>query len=314
MNFLKIPLEFYHIPVKIFVMVKDISAYTDEFIEYCKSLGRSKNTLVNYAVDLRQFESYLKNQGITDAAAIDKEAVRIFLSSIIGFGNAKTSAARKLSAVRAFVRWLNSIGVLALDISAGIKGPKLPSYLPKALSYEDTIKLITEGPAAGKNNKRDRLILELMYGAGLRVSELIDLNWDDVCLSSRTLKINGKGEKQRFAFFGRETAVMLVDWLAAGDADSDKPVFASAKNAERLTTRTVHRVVLRAAARVGLFGVSPHTLRHCFATHMLERGAPLRVVQELLGHESISTTQRYLAITTEQIKKSYMESHPRAHE
>ncbi|MDO5563162.1 MAG: tyrosine recombinase XerC, partial [Synergistaceae bacterium] len=279
---------------------------------YLKSRGRSENTLISYSVDLKQFAEYLEKQEIDDVSKIDIDAVRIFLSNIIGVGNAKTSAARKLSAVRGFVRWLESRKYLQVDRMAGLKGPKLSTSIPRALSYEDTDRLLTEGPEPGPHFMRDHLLLELMYGSGLRVSELIGLNWEDVDMDSRTFRIMGKGEKERIAPFGRQAAELLEEWHDVKGADASGPVFTSEKAAERLTVRTVHRAVKRAAARVGLHGVSPHTLRHCFATHMLERGAPLRVVQELLGHESIATTQRYLSITTEQIKKSYMDAHPRA--
>ena len=312
-NFLKIPLEFYNFPDRIPFMVKNICTDIDLFLSYIKSRGRSENTVVSYSVDLKQFADYLEKEGIENSADIDTDAVRIFLSNILGVGNAKTSAARKLSAVRGFIRWLSTRGIIKNDPVTGLKGPKLPGSLPRALSYEDTDMLITKGPQQGKHYNRDRLILELMYAAGLRVSELIGLDWDMVDFESRTLRIMGKGEKEGIAPFGRESARLLTDWKLVNGAKENGPVFLSEKGAERLTVRTVHRVVLRAAANVGLSGVSPHTLRHCFATHMLERGAPLRVVQELLGHDSISTTQRYLSITTEQIKKSYMESHPRAH-
>jgi site-specific recombinase XerD len=297
---------------RISVMGEKIAPEIENFLLYLKSRGRSDNTVVNYSVDLNQFAEYLKRQGITDVSAIDRDAIRIFLSNILGIGSAKTSAARKLSAVRGFIRWLNIRGIINTDPGEGLKGPKLPSSLPRALSYEDTVKLLTEGPEKGRHYMRDRLILELMYGSGLRVSEVIGLNWDKVELDERMLTIFGKGSKERRVPFGTGVQELLMEWKTYTKADEDGPVFQSEKNAERLTVRTVHRLVLKAAQRVGLYGVSPHTLRHCFATHMLERGAPLRVVQELLGHDSIATTQRYLLITTDQIKKSYMESHPRA--
>lgn len=293
-------------------MTENISEHADLFLSHIAARGCSKHTLINYEVDLRQFKEYLLRQGIEDVADIDAASVRIFLSNIIGFGAAKTSAARKLSAVRGFVGWLCTRGILSTDPIAGLKGPKLPSSLPRALSYEDTERLLTDGPEPGRHYQRDRLILELMYGSGLRVSELIGLDWDKIELDQRTIRIFGKGAKERLVPFGTGVRALLEEWRIKCGARESGPVFTSEKGADRLTVRTVHRVVLRSASRTGLYGVSPHTLRHCFATHMLERGAPLHVVQELLGHDSISTTQRYLSITAEQINKSYMESHPRA--
>ena len=295
-------------------MAEKISTNIEQFLLFLESRGRSKNTVTNYRVDLEQFREYLLRQGILDVSGIDSQSVRVYLSNIIGFGIAKSSAARKLSAVRGFIRWLSSREVLDYGVAAGLKGPKLPSSLPRALSFEETEKLLTEGPENGKHYQRDRLILELLYGSGLRVSELIDLNWENIETDQRMIRVFGKGSKERLVPFGPGVKKLLEDWKLLSKEGTKGPLFLSEKGAERLTVRTVHRLVQRAALRVGIYGVSPHTLRHCFATHLLERGAPLRVVQELLGHESIAATQRYLSITAEQMKRSYMEYHPRAHE
>ena len=295
-------------------MAENISTNIEQFLSFLDSRGRSKNTVTNYRVDLEQFREYLLRQGILDVSGIDSQSVRVYLSNIIGFGIAKSSAARKLSAVRGFIRWLSSRNMLDYGVAAGLKGPKLPSSLPRALSFEDTEKLLVEGPENGKHYHRDRLILELLYGSGLRVSELIDLNWENIEIDQRMIRVFGKGSKERLVPFGPGVKKLLEDWRILSKNGTGGPVFESEKGAERLTVRTVHRLVQRAALRVGIYGVSPHTLRHCFATHLLERGAPLRVVQELLGHESIAATQRYLSITAEQMKRSYMEYHPRAHE
>lgn len=295
-------------------MAENISTNIEQFLSFLDSRGRSKNTVTNYRVDLEQFREYLLRQGILDVSGIDSQSVRVYLSNIIGFGIAKSSAARKLSAVRGFIRWLSSRNMLDYGVAAGLKGPKLPSSLPRALSFEDTEKLLVEGPENGKHYHRDRLILELLYGSGLRVSELIDLNWENIEIDQRMIRVFGKGSKERLVPFGPGVKKLLEDWRILSKNSTGGPVFESEKGAERLTVRTVHRLVQRSAQRVGIYGVSPHTLRHCFATHLLERGAPLRVVQELLGHESIAATQRYLSITSEQMKRSYMEYHPRSHE
>ena len=295
-------------------MTENISVHIDQFLLFIESRGRSKNTVINYRVDLEQFREYLLRQGISEVSGIDSQSVRVYLSNIIGFGIAKTSAARKLSAVKGFIKWLSAKNVLDCGVAAGLKGPKLPSSLPRALSFEDTEKLITEGPEKGKHYQRDRLVLELLYSSGLRVSELIDINWENIEIEQRIIRVIGKGSKERLVPFGQSVKKLLEDWRLLSKEGNKGPVFTSEKGAERLTVRTVHRLVQRSSLRVGLYGVSPHTLRHCFATHLLERGAPLRVVQELLGHESIAATQRYLCITAEQMKKSYMEHHPRAHE
>jgi site-specific recombinase XerD len=307
-------LEISSLHARIPLMAENISANIDLFLSTIESRGRSKNTVTNYRVDLEQFREYLLRQDIPDVSEIDAQSVRVYLSNIIGYGIAKTSAARKLSAVRGFIRWLSSREILDYGVAAGLKGPKLPSSLPRALSCEDTEKLLVEGPEHGKHYQRDRLVLELLYGSGLRVSELIDLNWEDIETDQRIIRVIGKGSKERLVPFGKGVKKLLEDWRGISPEGKKGPLFRSEKGAERLTVRTVHRLVQKAAMRVGIYGVSPHTLRHCFATHLLERGAPLRVVQELLGHESIAATQRYLSITAEQMKRSYLEHHPRAHE
>lgn len=314
MNFLKIYLDIYNFHAKISDMNENISENIKAYIKYLRSLGKSVHTTVNYEVDLRHFADYLEAQGIYDVSEIDARAIRIFLSSIIGVGEARTSASRRLSAVRGFTAWLCASGNLSGDPSLGIKGPKKPRAIARALSYDDTDRLLTDGPdKKSKTYERDRLVLELMYGAGLRVSELIGLSWNCVELDERMLTIMGKGDKERRVPIGEALQAMLKDWRSLHCTADDGPVFPSSKDgAGRLTVRTVDRIVTKAAMRVGLRGVTPHTLRHCCATHMLENGAPLRVVQEMLGHETIASTQRYLTITSEQIMKSYAAAHPMA--
>ena len=310
-NFLKISLDIYNFPATIPIMKEDISESIESYIEYLESQGKSKHTTINYRVDLNHFKEYLLNQQIVNVRDVDTRSIRIFLSSILGFGEAKSSASRRLSAVRGFTAWLCANGKANRDPSLGLKGPKKSEAVPRALSFEQTMKLINEGfDEKSKSFARDRLLLEMMYGSGLRVSEVIGLDWDKVELEERMLRIMGKGSKERLVPFGVPQQRHLSEWRDVSCVDTKAPVFPSANGKGRLTVRTVDRVVLRAAARVGLHGVTPHTLRHCCATHMLEKGAPLRFVQEMLGHESIAATQRYLAITTEQVKKSYLDAHP----
>ena len=313
MNFLKIFLDIYNFHARIPLMTENISECIDSYIDYLHALGKSDNTRISYRVDLRHFEDYLEGQGITEAAKIDTRAVRIFISSIIGVGEAKTSASRRLSAVRGFTAWLAGKGVVSSDPSVGMKGPKKPDALPRAISRADVERLLTNGPdPKSEHFRRDRLVLELLYGAGLRVSELIGLTWDKVELDERVLMVMGKGDKERMAPFGVPVQKLLEEWRDITCVKPDGPVFPSEREANRLTVRTVSRIVTRAANHVGLHGVTPHTLRHCYATHMLENGAPLKVVQELLGHDSIAATQRYLRITPALIKKSYSAAHPLA--
>ena len=297
-------------------MMENISENITQYIDYLTSQQKSKHTTVNYKIDLMHFRDYLINQGINDVAQIDMQSIRIFLSSILGIGEAKTSASRRLSAVRGFTAWLAAGGKIAADPAPGLKGPKNPEAVPRAVSWEQMELLLRDGPdPEAKSFRRDRLVLEALYSSGLRVSELIAISWKDVELEERMLRIMGKGEKERRVPFGIPLQKLLAEWKDLTCTEISAPVFLSdKKNAERLTGRTVERIVVKAGRRVGLFGLTPHSLRHSCATHMLENGAPLRIVQEMLGHESIAATQRYLSITSEQVKKSYLKAHPLAQE
>jgi integrase/recombinase XerC len=297
----------------------NISSYIDEFMLHIgATLGRADNTVANYAVDLAQFADYAEASDVVYPAELDMGCLRGFLRELSGYGFSRSSIARKLSAIRGFTRFLVQRGALEKDVSVGLKGPRQDHGLPRALAYDDMIRLLEEGPVGGKKELRDSLILELLYGSGLRISEATSLDWGDVDVVERWLRVSGKGSKERLVPFGATTKALLLRWmdesLSKGfPVDEDAPLFSAEKaKAERLTERTIHRMVVAAAKKVGLPGVTPHTLRHSFATHMLENGAPLRVIQELLGHESLVTTQRYLTVTTEQMKKSYMEAHPRS--
>lgn len=295
----------------------NISAYIDEYMLYIRStLGRTDNTVVNYAVDLAQFSDYLDACDVRDSRDLSMDILRGFLRELSGFGFSKSSIARKLSSLRGFCRFLQQRGIFDRDISVGIRGPRQSPSLPRAIAYDDVLRLLEEGPAGSKKGTRDRLILELFYGSGLRIAEVSSLDWGDVDIPERWLRILGKGNKMRMVPFGRAGRDLFLRWrdevLALGHrTDEDAPLFYGVGSG-RLTERTINRAVTAMAGKAGLSGVTPHSLRHSFATHMLERGAPLRVIQELLGHESLLTTQRYLKVTTEQLKKSYIQTHPRA--
>ncbi len=292
-------------------MADSLSSLVDGFLDQLRyRLNRSENTTVNYAVDLAQFVEFLQLEGVEGPEGINRDRVRGFLRSLMGYGFAPTSAARKLSSVRGFTAYLTREGLVEQDPAAGVRGPKLPANLPRALAYPDVVRLLEEGPG-GRHAQRDRLMLELLYGSGLRVSEAAGLDWEDLEPEERWLRVLGKGQKGRAVPFGRGVKELLQDWRP-DPVTRQGPVFPGERGASRITPRTIHRLVTQSARRVGLAGVTPHTLRHSFATHLLEGGASLRVVQELLGHESLLTTQRYLDITSDQMKRSYEQAHPRA--
>lgn len=294
-----------------------ISAFIDEYMLYTGSvLGRSDNTVTNYAVDLAQFSDYLEACGVTEPGELKRDILRGFLRELSGYGFSKSSIARKLSALRGFCRYLYDKGVNESDISEGLRGPRQPASLPRALAFEDVLRLLEDGPKGDKKEIRNRLLLEILYGSGLRVNEVSSLDWDDVDIAERWLRVRGKGDKERMVPFGMPAVAFFESWrnqamLMGRGVGDGSPLFFGL-GSERMTDRTIHRAVVAMAKKAGLYNVSPHSLRHSFATHMLERGAPLRVIGELLGHATLVTTQRYLRVTADQVRKSYLETHPRA--
>lgn len=241
---------------------------------------------------------------------VDARAIRSFVREMIGFGYSKTTVARKLSAVRSWSAFLKVRGLVRTDAAKGIKSPRMPKLLPRALSREDAERLVEQGPE-GKTLVRDRAILEILYGCGLRIAELVSLRWEDMePVEERMLRVFGKGRKERVVPYGRCALEAIVEWRKLVPSSS---LYLFPGTKERpLTVRTVHRVVTKAAERVGLSEVTPHTLRHSFATHLLEGGASLAAVKGLLGHESMLTTQRYIAVGAEHLRESYIVAHPRA--
>ena len=287
---------------------ESISSTMDLFLRDISVQGRSDNTAVNYAVDLSQFADYLAGMGVETPGGIGVSHVRGFLRDVVGFGYARSSAARKLSAVKSWLRFLQERGEIEKNPAAGVRGPRLPSRLPRAISREEMKSLLEIGPH-GNEAPRDLAIMELMYGSGLRIAETAGLRWDQVDLRERWIRVMGKGDKERLVPMGRFSVKALEEWKMISPVSDH--VFPGSEG-DPITVRTLHRVVRRAAARAGISGVTPHVLRHSFATHMLEGGANLRVLQELLGHESLVTTQRYLKITADQLRRSYSMAHPRA--
>ncbi len=291
-------------------MKEKLSAKVDSFLNHHRvGIKSSEHTVTNYAVDLSQFLDYLDNEGVMVPDEITRQHIRSFIRDIMGFGYAKTSAARKLSAIKGWLVYLMDRGEIESDPSMGIRGPKLPSTLPRALPRED-VSMMLETGIEGENSHRDRVVLELLYGSGLRIAEVASIRWGDLDVVERWIRVKGKGNKERIVPLGSYSIKALEEWKQCS-SESETFLFPG-RNGGHITVRTISRIVKKASMRVGLPGVTPHMLRHSFATHMLEGGASLRVLQELLGHESLATTQRYLTVTAEHLKKSYLEAHPRA--
>ena len=287
---------------------KTIDGAIDAFMTHVGSRSSSEHTLVNYAADLKQFADYLERQSISDVGLVEPALLRAYLRELSGWGFARTTISRKLSSLRRFFAFLKERGILERDPARSLRGPAAPRGLPRALS-EEAVGRMFDMAEASESPVRDVAVMELLYGCGLRISELTGLKWADVDLDERWIVVLGKGDKERRVPFGACARRALERLGTQRDAG---PYVFSGRGGKALTVRTVHRVVTALAERAGLEGVTPHVLRHSCATHMVERGASLKFVQEFLGHESLSTTQIYLAVSASWMKESYASAHPRA--
>ena len=282
--------------------------------------GYSEHTLTSYRVDLEQFIKFLETRGEAEQFPdqITRHTVRSYLTHMTENDYSKASVARKLASLRSLFKFLVKAKVTANNPLVGVHTPKQERRLPTLLDESDVNRLL--GSAQGDTvwEKRDQSIMEVLYSTGLRVSELVGMNRDDVDHENHMVRAKGKGKKDRLVPMGRPASETLKRYLTllSGhpkfDSFDHAAVFLN-KFGARLTTRSVARIIDKYIKLAGLTTkVSPHTLRHSFATHMLNRGANLRSVQELLGHESLSTTQIYTHLTAERLKEVYNSSHPRA--
>jgi integrase/recombinase XerC len=316
----------------------------NDFLDYLRlNRNASPHTVDAYGSDLRQFMTCLAaERGVRAStlspAEVDTPAIRSYLGELHRQGHVRSSTARKLSAVRAFARYLRHEGALDGDPAAPVGAPRLDQHIPAHLSEEEMTRLLETPDTTRPLGRRDRAILELFYASGLRLRELVGLDLADVNLAGRMVRVLGKGGKERFVPFNRPAAEALGAWLRDREAvvagalvaegvarerltaqrrarrprDRDEPLFLNYRGV-RLTPRSVHRLVRRYVASCSLrLGISPHALRHSFATHLLQRGADLRAIQELLGHARLSTTQRYTHVNLTQLKDVYRRTHPRA--
>ena len=279
----------------------------------------SPQTVRAYRGDLSRLLEYLRDRGhpgAGDVRAVDHLALRGFLADRLRRGSAR-SGARALSAVRSFFKHMRRLGVLERDPALLVDTPKTPKGLPRPLDVDDAFALCVQPDGESAAGQRDAALIELLYGAGLRVAELVGLDLDDLDLAARQLRVLGKGSKERQVPFGERAAAALERYLPQRQGSSAKPgseraLFLGSRGA-RLNQRVVRRLLERYGLAVGARGrVHPHRLRHSFATHLLEGGADLRGIQELLGHASLSTTQRYTKVSLGHLLEVYDRAHPRA--
>ncbi|WP_263357444.1 tyrosine-type recombinase/integrase [Acidicapsa ligni] len=289
--------------------------------------GSSPHTLRAYERELRAFVAYIvAEQGAdTRPAAIEHTRIRTYLGSLYERGLSKASAARALASIRSWFRWLARFGHVDQNVASLVSTPKLPKHLPRVPSIEQMNRVVDSfndpKDAAASWPARDSVIFELLYGCGIRNAELTGLNLADIHWANEAILVRGKGQKQRYVPLGDAAAQAIRTYLA--ERQSRLAAAQRSSNAlllnlhlrsdGRLSTRSVARIVKRIAVQRGLSSdVHPHTLRHAFGTHLLEEGADLRSIQELLGHERLSTTQRYTQLTAAQLTQVYDRTHPRA--
>ena len=275
----------------------------------------SPHTRVAYLRDLGEFQNFLERHGGSgkaDLVKIDSFLLRRHLAELHK-RNQRTSIARKLSTLRMFFRYLVRLGHLPNNPAEGLSTPKLNRYLPKTLSVDEAAALMERGYGNSLIDLRDRAIVELFYSSGLRVSELTGLDVGALDLREKLVRVLGKGRKERILPIGRKAHEALVSYLdERGLPDDKEPLFLNARGG-RLTPRSVQRNLKTRLIKAGIIkDISPHALRHSFATHLLDGGADLRAIQELLGHVSLSTTQKYTQVSVDQLMSVYDKAHPRS--
>ncbi len=288
----------------------------NKFLRSLQERNASAHTIKAYSGDLANFSAYI---GSRKWHEIDHVTIRGFLSHLYEKGLGKTSVARSLAAVRSLYRWLAQEGLVEQNPAALVSTPKLAKKLPRVPTMEE-MNSVLDGvmPEIASFPERDHLMLELLYGCGIRNSELVGINVDDVRLSTEAILIRGKGKKERYVPFGDPVKLALGGYLPSRqtvltESRKNTPALLINQRGGRLTTRSVGRIIKKIAVAKGLSpDVHPHTLRHAFGTHMLEEGADLRAIQEMLGHERLSTTQRYTQLSTKYLLSVYDQTHPRA--
>ena len=289
--------------------------YIDDFLEYLLVIKKhSDNTIINYRVDILEFNEFMNNNLLN----IKKDDVANYLKYLYDLGVSKSSISRKLSSLRSFYDYLVKKEIIDTNYFKMIKNPKKDSSLPKLVKEDDIDKMFLIPNTRTWIGKRNLLIIRMLYATGLRVSELVNIKVKDINLSDRTIRILGKGSKERIVVFGINTLDALDDYLNLGrrqvDIHNSEYLFLN-KDGNRLSSRYVRVIIDDIIAKASItMHVSPHMLRHTFATGMLNNGADLVSVKDLLGHESLNTTSIYTHVSDEKIRKIYDKAHPRARE
>ncbi|HEY54878.1 MAG TPA: tyrosine recombinase XerC [Dehalococcoidia bacterium] len=293
----------------------------DIFNRYIQHLEAERNvspyTVRNYKADLLEFFRFLNKKKVASLEAVDRKVMRDYLSHLVGQGIVKASIARKLSAIRSFYRYLVREKIISANPIEMVSSPKLDKRLPSFLTLKEVEKLLNAPDPSTPQGQRDRALLELLYASGLRVSELTGLELGQINLDTNEIRVWGKGSKERVVLMGEPAAETLRNYLAQGrpkllGEKRSQALFLN-RYGQRLPERRVQLILEKYAKQSGIGKrVHPHLLRHTFATHLLDGGADLRVVQELLGHADLSSTQIYTHVTKSQARKVYLSAHPLA--
>lgn len=286
--------------------------YIDKFLRYLQiEREASRHTILNYRLDLVRFAGFLKERNIE---SVDYLFIRQFLAELRRSSISKATIGRMLSALRSFFKFLVREGLVETNPVSGVTTPKKDKKLPQFMQEAEVSKLL-DSPGSDMRGLRDKAILETLYSTGMRVSELVGMDTDKCDMISGVIRVYGKGKKERIVPIGEKASEAIRDYINSSKSirsPQSRAVFLNLKGG-RLTDRSVRRVVEYYIKKISLNeNISPHTLRHSFATHLMNRGADLRSVQELLGHASLSTTQTYTHVSTERMKEAYQKAHPRA--
>jgi len=289
-----------------------------DFLAYLRhEKNVSPHTERNYLSDLEQFFEFL---GDREFSAVDHQVLRQFMAHLLKRGMSKTSLARKLSTLRAYYKYLNRQGVIEANPARLVATPRREKRLPSVLTADDAARLMeAPGSRASEDSgerdspARDRAVLETLYSTGIRASELVGMNREDIDRHERLVRIRGKGRRERIVPIGQKALDAIDAWSSARANGTSPAAVFTGPSGKRLTVRTVQRILAKYRKDLGLMQkASPHTLRHSFATHLLESGADLRSIQELLGHASLSTTQRYTQVNLDALMDVYDKAHPKA--
>lgn len=284
----------------------------NKFIEYLENQKNySKNTIKSYRKDIKQFINFLKEEKIDDFENVSYDEFVKFIGKLKLNNFKEKSIGRKVASIKSFYKFLLSRKYIKKNPALLIKSPKIPEKLPSFLTYNEILKILEIPDRNSWQFLRDKAIIELLYSTGIRVGEIANLKIEDINFVDEVIKVKGKGKKERIVPVGRPALSCLIEYIEKRPNKKERFVFLN-KYGKRLTERSIERLIKKYSLILGINKkITPHTFRHTFATHLLDRGADLRVVQELLGHERITTTQIYTHLTIEKLKQLYDKFHPR---